>query len=331
MSARHEWVRKGQNAGEQDAQELLTRTYQALGHPPPPIYCFGSPLAAMLAIPHLAAHHKHHTHGLHSHVHFLMKETAAPLTSQVGVTNGDAPRRERLGFELIEALSPAEHGLVDHLINAKFLDSFTDRVCGILRGVGGEDLVQDRLQHGLFKNLDQGAFDWWRTVASTGCWWWPYSRFAVVAMPPVTLAQDEGGRLHRGDGPAVEFADGLTVWAWHGVVVSERLVLHPEELTEDDVQSEASMEIQRVMIERMGAGEYLRKSGAKLIDMDTLTLEGSAPRALMQDKLGNRWLVGTDGSTARVYTMSVPREARSCREAHQMIAGFSESRLIAEA
>ena len=85
-------------------------------------------------------------------------------------------------------------------------------------------------------------------------------------------------------------------------------------------------------IERMGPAKYMQEAGSKLIDMATLTLVGSAPRALMEDAVGNLWLVGTDGSTKRVYTMSVPREAKTCAEAHRLISGLdNESRLIAEA
>jgi len=65
--------------------------------------------------------------------------------------------------------------------------------------------------------------------------------------------------------------------------------------------------------------------------MDSMTLQGSAPRALMRDDLGNMWLVGTDGSTARVYTMAVPSDVSTCKEAHERICGFGENRLIAEA
>jgi hypothetical protein len=40
---------------------------------------------------------------------------------------------------------------------------------------------------------------------------------------------------------------------------------------------------------------------------------GSMPRALMVDKQGQRWLVGTDGSTKRVYYMRAPRRCQHLR------------------
>jgi hypothetical protein len=320
VQARLEWLRKG--ASEGCAKEILERIHLVQGLSPAPVYHFGSPLAAMLAIPHLAAHHR-----LEGHGYYLLKSIGDPLQSRLGVRSLEDDQRRQIANELVAALGfPIEDQL-----NGKFLDGFTDRICGLLRDLGGDDFVKSRMTHGLFKTLDKDALEWWRTIASTGCWWWPYTKFTVVSAYPTKVSFDSPGRLHAEDGPAIEFPDGLAIWAWHGVLVSERMVLHPETFSDDEVQSEANAEIQRVMIERMGAGEYLRKVGAKLIDMDSLTLEGSAPRALMEDKNGQKWLVGTDGSTARVYTMSVPREARTCREAHRLIAGFPEDRLIAEA
>jgi hypothetical protein len=169
----------------------------------------------------------------------------------------------------------------------------------------------------------------------SGAWLlhWTKDTLYWVAKPKVFVERPTASirRLHREDGPALE-SDIENLYFWHGVLVPAFVVTRPEWITMKHIQTETNLEVQRVMIERMGAGKYLSAAGAKLIDMDSLTLEGSAPRALMEDKTGNRWLTGTDGSTARVYTMAVPREAKSCAEAHRMISGLDrESRLIAEA
>ena len=154
-----------------------------------------------------------------------------------------------------------------------------------------------------------------------------------VAKPRVHVERPSASirRLHCGGGPALE-SDVENLYFWHGVLVPAFVVTRPEWITLGDITNETNLEVQRIMIERYGAGRYLKDTEAKLLDMDSLTLEGSAPRALMEDKTGNRWLCGTDGSTARVYTMAVPREAKSCAEAHRMISGLDrEDRLIAEA
>ena len=171
---------------------------------------------------------------------------------------------------------------------------------------------------------------WWSAIKNSQFWWWPYPGFLVVSDNPV-IHSDEDGRTHREDGPAVEFSDGYALYFYQGWQVPEQVILRPESLTIDEIEGEKNSEIRRIMIERFGHGNYLSKSGARVIDMDSLTLDGSAPRALMVDRLGNKWMVGTDGSTARVYTMPVRRGASTCKEAHGGICGFDESRLIAEA
>ena len=163
-------------------------------------------------------------------------------------------------------------------------------------------------------------------------WIWWHENICAISDRPSELHRDWQGRLHNESGPSIAYRDGWKLYHWHGVSVPLQVIEFPETITAKQIQDEKNAEVQRIMIERVGAGKYLRESGAKLIDMDSLTLEGSAPRALMEDKTGNRWLTGTDGSTARVYTMAVPREAQTCAEAHRMISGLDkESRLIAEA
>lgn len=165
-----------------------------------------------------------------------------------------------------------------------------------------------------------------------GCGWvWPFDEAAVMTERPSALSLDDRGRLHHEERMAISYPDGWGVYCWHGVRVPEVVILSPDSLTADMVRQETNAEIQRIMVERMGAAKYLQECKAKVLDVDSLTLVGSAPRALMEDDLGNKWLIGTDGSTKRVYTMSVPRESTSCSGAHRLISGLDkEDRLVAE-
>lgn len=65
------------------------------------------------------------------------------------------------------------------------------------------------------------------------------------------------------------------------------------------------------------------------IDVDHLGLEGSSIRTLIQID-DQKWLIGSDGSTGRVYHMPVDNEAMTCREAHESISGISETQLFGE-
>ena len=180
-------------------------------------------------------------------------------------------------------------------------------------------------------DIDYSKFDHYEKAAIHGGPRLMHKEFCIISDRPKTLKVDERNRSHCDDGPFCEWSDGFKLYSIHGVRVPRWVVEFPEAITVGKIDAEPNAEIRRVMIDRFGPGRYIHESGAKLLDMDALTIEGSAPRALMADKHGQKWLVGTDGSTARVYHMPVPQEAVTCRQAHDMIAGFEETRLIAEA
>jgi hypothetical protein len=158
-----------------------------------------------------------------------------------------------------------------------------------------------------------------------------HEQFCLVSEPPIKLTVDEQNRPHCDDGPFCVWADGSRLYSHHGTRVIGWILEHPERITVEAINAETNAEVRRVMTEKYGPGRYLQDSGAKIIDVDTLTLAGSATRALLEDRHGQRWLVGTDGSTARVYHMPAPREAATCKAAHEALCGFDESRLVAEA
>lgn len=55
-------------------------------------------------------------------------------------------------------------------------------------------------------------------------WWWAFEGVAVLTPPPVEVRTDGRRRLHGPDGPAVRFADGFSVHAWHARLVPPSLV-----------------------------------------------------------------------------------------------------------
>lgn len=167
-----------------------------------------------------------------------------------------------------------------------------------------------------------------------GFWFWPGMRTCVCYERPLEIRLDDDRRLHAPDGPAVTFRDGCKLYYHHGIPVSEIVVMEPNLLTTEIIDRELNSEIRRVMIEIYGPGRYLNDSGAVVLDMDMIDVSreqplGAMPRALMQDRHGRKWLVGTDGSTKRVYYMRVPDECNTCVQAHNALAGFDEGRIIA--
>ena len=168
-------------------------------------------------------------------------------------------------------------------------------------------------------------------------WWAPYEECAIFQHRHTQLHRDEDGELHCEDGPAVLYRDGFSVYAVHGHRVPGWIIDTPKTITVAKIKAEENAETRRIMRERYGEGRYLADIGAKVIDADSVPVDALAPkggsiqRALIEDDEGQRTLVGSDGSTKRVYYMPVPRTIKTCQEAHAALAGVKQDRIILEA
>ncbi len=183
-----------------------------------------------------------------------------------------------------------------------------------------------------FRDICKLQFDndiWERAQAyedmSYAGWCWPHSRFCMVSDRPTILHRDDNGQLHCEDGPAIAWLDGFCIYSIHGVTVPKWVIERPDTITVQTIDAEQNAEVKRIMIDRMGVNRYLQETSAKVLHMDMVrVMEGSddhMPRALMEDKDGRRFLVGTDGSTERCYYMQTSRTAKNCEEAHMALNG----------
>lgn len=172
----------------------------------------------------------------------------------------------------------------------------------------------------------------WEKIARNGHWWYPFDNVVVCCEKPVAIHFNEQNMLHCTTGPAVEYEDGWGPYVIESVRVPRYVVMEPDTITVEKIEAESNIEIRRIMINQMGISKYLSDSDATLVDLDNVKVTHDSdelmPRALMRDKKGNQYLCGTDGSTKRVYYMKVPPDAKTCRDAHNMIAGFDESKII---
>lgn len=171
-------------------------------------------------------------------------------------------------------------------------------------------------------------------LATGGYWSWLGYKVAICADGPTEVGL-EGVLLHGEDAPALSFKDGFDVYAVEGHVVPDWVITHPKTIKLDLINAERNAEVRRIMIDQYGRGRYLAETGAGVVDMDMVDVVagdpdyGSMPRALMRDDQNRMWLVGTDGSTKRVYYMRVPDRTKSCSDAHEALAGMDESKIIA--
>lgn len=158
-----------------------------------------------------------------------------------------------------------------------------------------------------------------------------YEDTAFLCERTSRLIFDDHNNLHCEDGPALSYPDGKHLYAWHGVIVPARAVLEKEKLSIAEIRSEQNVEVRRALRGLLGEARYLRETGAKVIDADMEGVRlGAAPRALLQDDEGRRFVAWTDGGTGRVYYNEVPQTVKTCKEAHEALCGFDEARILAK-
>jgi flagellar basal body-associated protein FliL len=154
-------------------------------------------------------------------------------------------------------------------------------------------------------------------VAENCAYAWTFPSLVVFCAPPVAIHRDDRGRLHHESLPAVAFADGWGVYAWHGVRVAARIIEHPETITAEEITNQENAERRRVLLTRFGEARYLEAIKAEPIDASDY---GTLYRAEFPDdeplvvvKVINS-TVEPDGSF-KSYFLRVPPTITRAREA----------------
>jgi hypothetical protein len=165
--------------------------------------------------------------------------------------------------------------------------------------------------------LGNGRLHGLKELAKAGGWWWPHRGAVVLCERPLRLERDEEGRLHNAAGPAVEYPDGWTIWAWHGVGVARQAIEHPESLRAREILAEPDVEVRRALIERLGTDRFLRDAGAYRVAEDEtgilwrLDLADDEPLVCVEVRNATP---AADATFDR-YVLRVPPDVRSPREA----------------
>lgn len=159
--------------------------------------------------------------------------------------------------------------------------------------------------------------------------WWALRDEAVVVGNFARITRDSLDRASNLSGPAIHYADGHEIFAIENCRVPKHVVTDPNQIQISEIKALTSSEVRRIWIRQMGIRRYLLETMAETVDVDGgLPGPGGAPRALLKDTFGDKWLLVTDGSTDRLYYLPVPRASATCREAHQWISGLADESCI---
>lgn len=126
-----------------------------------------------------------------------------------------------------------------------------------------------RLRMATFPADDARQLGLWADLGRSCGWWWPYEGLCVVSERQAVVHTEllPGGRhgerrLHNADGPAVQYTDGWSVYAWNGTQVPDWVITSP---TIDRIKEENNVEVRRCAIERIGWDTYIDQAGLHLV------------------------------------------------------------------
>jgi hypothetical protein len=171
----------------------------------------------------------------------------------------------------------------------------------------------------------------WQIAKSAG-WIVPHERVCWVSERPKLLRANAAARLHCPDGPALQYADGWSFYAWKGTEVPAWMIEHPENITPDTVAGVVDPVLRNCMIEIMTPERFVRMGGASRVAQDETGILWRKLWSYRGITIGS-WtgvevVNGTpeaDGSHRR-YVLRVPSRMRTAREAVAWTYGLSPER-----
>jgi hypothetical protein len=144
-----------------------------------------------------------------------------------------------------------------------------------------------------------------------------YRKVAVAVEPPTVVALDAEGRLHAEAGPALAWADGTRLHAWHGHLVAPDVLDQGRPVTLSQINRETDPDRRWILIERFGLGRYLLAAGASEMQHDgygqLYRLEQRLTEPIIAVRVVNR-TPEPDG-TYREFWLRVPPAISTARQA----------------
>lgn len=98
-------------------------------------------------------------------------------------------------------------------------------------------------------------------------WILPYENICVVCDRPIQLLFDNENRLHAEGEPAIQFADGYSLYSYHGVTLPEKYgKLLPNKWQAKWLLEEDNVELRRVLIQGIGYSRICQELQAIELD-----------------------------------------------------------------
>ncbi|BCL36900.1 DUF6745 domain-containing protein [Nostoc sp. MS1] len=145
-------------------------------------------------------------------------------------------------------------------------------------------------------------------------WFFPYNHVCIICDRPLHIRFDNQNQLHAEGEPAIEFADGYSIYSYHGVTLPEKYgKVHPQRWRSQWLLTETNAELRRVLIQSIGYARICQ-------ELQAVELDNWAEYTLLQidnsiDVEPIFLLKMTCPSTGFVHILRVPPKTKSAREA----------------
>ncbi|GAB2801695.1 hypothetical protein GCM10027176_02380 [Actinoallomurus bryophytorum] len=260
------WALSTLPADRTAAEAAISGLYHLIGLDPPRFHWVSSPVTALTTVPPGLRPRPSETieqvaeWPLPRRLSALMSALSVELDRRFGVAYHPMDRlahheiRAPIRLSVINALLTPLRAAHDSPLHMRF--AWYDVPC--VSKVAHYDALR-RLTGLPFTPEQTRQFELWATLARTCGWWWPREDVCVVSERPVAMqteasVDERAVRLHHPDGPALRYADGWDVHAWHGTQVPPWVITDP---TAWRITQEANVEVRRCAIERIGWASYI--------------------------------------------------------------------------
>nr|WP_199295038.1 hypothetical protein [Trichocoleus sp. FACHB-832] len=165
-------------------------------------------------------------------------------------------------------------------------------------------------------NSAENLKEWivFQSIVKNCGWIYPYEKIAIVCDRPRVLSFDNQQRLHAEGSPAIQFAAGYSLYAYHGVRLPEKYgTVHPNQWQPQWLLEEYNAELRRVLIQGIGYDKIAQELGAIELDsyQEYTLLKINTDIDIEQISL----LKMTCPSTKFIHVLRVPPDVVSAREA----------------
>ena len=169
-------------------------------------------------------------------------------------------------------------------------------------------------------NCNYSSDDWQilESIVKHCGWIYPLRNICIICDRPRKLLLDDEYRPHAVEKPAIEFADGYSLYAHHGVRLPEAYgKLNPQEWQSEWLLTTKNSELRRVLIEEIGYEKICQ-------DLQTIEIDNWQEYTLLRidddaDIEPIFILKMICPSTGNIHTLRVPPDVNSAKEAVEWI------------